>query len=112
MHPKKQLTQEEFNSLRPFLSKRLNVNALYQVMVEGKRQADVAREVGVTRKAISQSVGKLWQLHIEHGQRPEGWVAVNVALPQELAEVVNDMARNARAKLGKQNDENENAGNR
>lgn len=111
MHPKKQLTRAEFNAIKPYFSKRANVEALYAVMVAGRSQSDVAREAGVTRKAISQGVGKAWSFHIEHGSRPSGWVSVNVALPPDLAEIVKDMARNAREKLGKKNATHENDSN-
>lgn len=114
MHPKKQLTEEEFARLVPHLSKRANAKALHAVMVEGRTQAEVARDEGISRKAVSQSVGRAWQLHIERGDRPEGWVRVDVALPQVLADVVYEMVRKARADLrikhGKT--KNENAGNR
>lgn len=98
MHQRKQLTQDEFEAIVPFLSSRANKAALSAVMVDGRTQADVAREFNVTRKAISQSVGRAWQIHCERGSRPDGWVPVNVVLPQDLAEFVNDMARKARAK--------------
>lgn len=112
MHTDKRLTQAEFDAITPFFSSRANVESIHAVMVHGRSQADVAREVGVSRKAISQSVGKAWKLHLEHGNRPEGWVSVSVALPPDLAEIVKDMAQKARAKLGKQNGKNENSGNR
>lgn len=103
MRTKKRLTAQEFETLRPYLSrlKERNVEAIRQILVEGRQQTDVADELGVTKKAVSQMVGKAWQAHIEHGERPEGWTSISVTLPPDMAELVKDMERKARANLTK-----------
>ncbi|MDG5826874.1 transcriptional regulator KorA (plasmid) [Xylella fastidiosa subsp. pauca] len=103
MRSKKRLTAQEFETLRPYLSrlKERNVEAIRQILVEGRQQTDVADELGVTKKAVSQMVGKAWQAHIEHGERPAGWISISVTLPPDMAELVKDMERKARANLTK-----------
>ncbi|CAH0445346.1 TrfB transcriptional repressor protein [Ralstonia syzygii subsp. syzygii] len=103
MRTKKRLTTQEFETLRPYLFrlKERNVEAIRQILVEGRQQTDVADELGVTKKAVSQMVGKAWQTHIEHGERPEGWTSISVTLPPDMAELVKDMERKARANLTK-----------
>lgn len=103
MRGKKRLTAEEFETIRPFLSrlKERNLQAIFDHLVNGKKQTEIADELEVTRKAVSQMVNKAWALHCERGTRPEGWTSVSVTLPPDMAEIVRDMERKAREKLAK-----------
>lgn len=103
MRTKKRLTAKEFDTLRPHLArlKERNIEAIRQILVNGRMQTEVADELGITKKAISQMVGKAWQAHIDHGDRPEGWASISVTLPSDMAEIVKDMERKARANLTK-----------
>jgi hypothetical protein len=103
MRGKKRLTAQEFETIRPYLSrlKERNIQAIYQILVESRKQTEVADELNVTTKAVSQMVGKAWQFHIERGERPEGWTSVSVTLPPDMAEIVKDMERKARENLTK-----------
>jgi hypothetical protein len=103
MRGKKRLTAQEFETIQPYLSrlKERNIQAIYQILVEGRKQTEVANELKVTTKAVSQMVSKAWQFHIEHGERPEGWTSVSVTLPTDMAEIVKDMERKARENLTK-----------
>lgn len=103
MQVKKQLTEQEFDLIRPRLSryKASNIQGLYQILVKGKKQVDVAHQLAVSSNAISRLVNKAWLLHIKHGQRPKGWVSISVTLPPELAEMVKHMEQKAREDLKK-----------
>lgn len=73
------------------------------VLVDGKRQVDVANETGCTRAWISEAVAKFMK-HVEDVQRltvPKGWKAGTVALPSDLWPAVREMEREARAQLKK-----------
>lgn len=105
MAGKKRLTAQEFATIRPYL-KRLkprNVQAIYEHLVDGRQQTELASELGVTKKAVSQMISKVWDLHVKHGERPEGWESLSVTLPADMAEVVKDMERRARENLTKEN---------
>lgn len=103
MRGKKRLTAQEFEAIRPYLSrlKERNVDALQQILVVGRSQTEIAGVLGVTNKAVSQMVGKAWQFHIDHGSRPNGWTSISVTLPPEMADMVKDMERKARENLTK-----------
>lgn len=94
----KRLTPQEFEALRPHLDRlgERNVLAAYAIMVEGRKQIQVAAEMGVSRGFVSSVVCRIWEAHMEHGIRPQGWVNLNVVLPPEMAEVVIFMVRKAR----------------
>ena len=103
MRGKKRLTAQEFAAIRPYLSrlKGRNVHALQQILVDGRTQTEIARELGITNKAVSQMVSRVWQFHIDHGERPNGWTSISVTLPPDMADMVKDMERKAREKLTK-----------
>jgi FixJ family two-component response regulator len=101
MRKNKRLTTEEFEVIRPHLArmKNRNVEAIKAILVEGRAQKDVAAELDVSAVAVSSMVRSAWGYHITHGARPEGWVSVSVVLPQEMAQLVREMERNARENL-------------
>lgn len=101
MASRKQLTADEFETIRPYLEQfaEKNIGAIRSVMVDGRQQKDVARELKMTKSTVSAMVVRAWELHVEHGDRPEGWEVVNLALPHHMAAVVKDMALKAREQL-------------
>lgn len=105
MGGKKRLTAQEFETIRPKLKrfKARNVQASYQHLVDGRQQNELAEELGITQKAVSQMISKVWTLHVEHGAPPRGWTSISVTLPNDMAEVVKDMERRARENLTKEN---------
>lgn len=105
MGGKKRLTAQEFATIRPYLKrlKERNIQAIYEHLVDGRQQTELAEELGVTKKAVSQMVSKVWALHVAHGERPEGWTSISVTLPNEMAEIVKDMERRARENLTRDN---------
>lgn len=100
MRGDKKLTAEEFEALLPHLQgmKECNVKALEKIMVHGALQKELVADLGVTKEMVSAMVVKAWQLHIEHGIRPEGFVRITATLPKELAEAVKDIERRAHEK--------------
>lgn len=71
------------------------------VMVEGKRQIDVAREVGVTKAWVNEAVLRFRALVVEvdRATLPPDWKRDTVVLPLELWPVVRKLEREARAEL-------------
>jgi len=101
MRGKKNLTETDFETIKPYLTrlKECNVAAIHKILVSNVPQKLVAAELGVTAKAVSQMVGKAWQLYVAHGGAPEGLVRVDVWLTPDVAEMVIDMAHKARKKV-------------
>ena len=93
----KQLTQTEFTRLRPHLSglKERSIEIAYEHLVKGRLQIEIAEEYGITKKAVSQIIGRVWEVFIERGTRPPGWVSFDVCLPPEMAQAVKQMERTA-----------------
>jgi hypothetical protein len=103
MSTKKRLTADEFDALRPHLQRfdKQNIVAIRRVLVCGDKQKDVAAELNLSKEAMSAMVVRAWKIHLEHGDRPEGWVKVEAVLPPHIAEVVQEMANIARTKARK-----------
>lgn len=100
MTSRKKLTAEEFEQILPHLDRfdKKNIAAIRRVLVTGDKQKDVAAELGLTKEAMSAMVGRAWKVHLEHGDRPEGWVKVEAVLPPYMAELVQEMVKIARRK--------------
>lgn len=71
------------------------------VFVEGKRQIDVAAEVGSTRSWVSQAIVKFWRQfeEVERSTVPKGWRTEAVSLPTNVWPAVRKLEREARARL-------------
>jgi hypothetical protein len=73
------------------------------VLVDGKRQIDVAASAGTSRAWVSEAVAKFMKC-VEETERlslPEGWKIDSVALPPDLWPEVRRLEREARARLKK-----------
>ena len=73
------------------------------VLVDGKKQVDVANDAGASRAWVSEAVAKFMRC-VEETERlalPEGWVTDTVALPCDLWPQVRQLERAARARLRK-----------
>lgn len=101
MTVRKRLTPAEFDFIRPHLErqKEQNIEHIRRVLVDGVKQRDIAAELHITVQGISAMVARAWRTHVEFGSRPEGWRAVNVALPDNVADVVEEMADIARRRM-------------
>jgi len=101
MTVRKRLTLEEFDFIRPHLErqKEQNIEHIRRILVDGMKQRDVATELQITEQGVSAMVARAWRTHVEFGSRPEGWRAVNVALPDNVADVVEEMADIARRRM-------------
>ena len=55
------------------------------VLVEGKTQAEVARDEGVSRNAVCLAVNRVWEVHQDV---PAGFERVTAILPKHRAEIV------------------------
>ncbi|MEH6433862.1 TrfB-related DNA-binding protein [Massilia sp. DD77] len=94
MRIKKRLTATDFELLRAHLRnfEKKNVHALRRILVDGIMQKELALELGMSKEAVSAMVGRAWRIYLQHGQRPEGWRTVEVTLPLEYADVIEELA--------------------
>ena len=89
----KRLTDEQFRKA----IKELNighgtVDMARAVLVEGRKQTDVATQYGLTKGAVSQAVAKVWQ----SSRFPEGFEEVRAVLPSRQAFIVRKWAKAAK----------------
>ena len=103
MRNKKKLTEREFEYIRFYLNKfsNKNIEAIRQILVDGIMQKDIALELGLSKEAVSAMVARAWSAHLKHGLRPEGWRTVEVVLPMEYAEVVEELANVLQTRMRK-----------
>jgi hypothetical protein len=100
MGNKKTLTAEEFEYIRPYLGRveEKNLRAIRRVLVDSEMQKNIAAEMNLTKEAVSALVARAWRAHLAHGERPPGWVKVEVVLPPDMARLVHEMVKIARTK--------------
>ena len=105
MRNKKRLTADEFEVIRTHLERRAfeekNIRAIRRVLVDSVMQKEIVLELGLTKEAVSSLISRAWKIHLEHGERPPGWRKVEVVLPPEYADIVEDLANIARNKAKK-----------
>ena len=103
MRNKKKLTGREFESIRVYLNKfnEKNISGIRRILVDGIMQKDIALELGMSKEAVSAMVARAWSTHLKHGVRPEGWRTVEVILPAEYAEVVEELANVLQTRMRK-----------
>jgi len=101
MKERKRLTQSEFDFLHPYLErqKERNIEHIRRVLVDGVKQRVIAGELHMTVQGVSAMIARAWKTHVEHGERPEGWRVVHVTLPENVADVVEEMADIARRRM-------------
>ncbi|MGI4720999.1 MAG: TrfB-related DNA-binding protein [Janthinobacterium lividum] len=94
MRNKKRLSAMHFESIRAHLGnfEKKNVIALRRILVDGTKQKDIAIELGMSKEAVSAMVGRAWRIFLKHGQRPDGWRTLEVTLPSEYADVIEELA--------------------
>lgn len=101
MTVRKRLTPVEFDFIRPYLERQNeeNIEHIRRVLVDGVKQRVIATELRISVQGVSAMVARAWRTHVKSGSRPDGWRAVNVALPDNVADVVEEMADIARRRL-------------
>lgn len=72
-----------------------------QVLVDGRRQADVARDAGVVRQRVNTLVKKMLSYIDKANPVPAGWKADTVILPLEDWLRVREMEKAARERLAR-----------
>jgi len=75
------------------------------VLVDGVKQAALAKERNLTVQNVSQIVSRVRRSHLENGLTPDGWQQIEVCLPNELVPVVKAMEADARHRLNIGDDE-------
>jgi len=94
MKNKKKLTAKEFETVRVYLGNfsDRNIDAIRRILVNGTMQKDIALELGMSKEAVSAMVSRVWKVHLRHRLCPAGWRTVEVVLPSEYADVVEELA--------------------
>lgn len=72
----------------------------YGVLVKGRPQIEFAKQFGVTRGAISQTVNRVWNARQDRGL-PDGYEKVSVVLSERQAYIVKKWAKDTANKLDK-----------
>ncbi|MFX6098347.1 TrfB-related DNA-binding protein, partial [Acinetobacter baumannii] len=103
------LTQEQFEALRPYLSKRweqVSLDAAYRLMVLGESPDEIHQaNPDVLVDHLIAVVQEVWTSHQTKGttltldKTPPGWVSLTVTLPKDKAREVELMEREAKALL-------------
>lgn len=97
------LTQAEFNRAIANLPRKLkpeNVEIARAVLVEGRKQTEITREVGLSRSAVSAVIRKVKESHRLFGLPPAGWQRIEVCVPASLVPVIRAIEDGAK-KTGK-----------
>lgn len=76
-----------------------NIAVARAVLVEGRRQADIAREHGLTRQSVSATVAKMRKYIQAANPVPPGWLADTVVLPKSDWPQVRAIEKAARGAL-------------
>jgi predicted DNA-binding protein YlxM (UPF0122 family) len=94
MRSKKRLTATDFESIRVYLGnfEKKNVDALRRIFVDGIRQKEIALDLGMSKEAVSAMVSRSWKIYMQYGSKPDGWRTVEVTLPSEYADVIEELA--------------------
>lgn len=97
MTTQKRLSKQEFMNV----TKNLNVgqqtlDIAYGVLVQGQPQKYFVETLNVSRGAVSQAVNRVWEAYKQ--LVPEGFVRVNVVLPERQAFIVRRWADEAKRK--------------
>lgn len=95
MHP----THFEDAAARTRLSDRGKA-AARAVLVDGQRQADVARAFGLDKAAMSRCVQSIMRAHGETDRYPPTWETVTLTVPKRIAQEFRTIARRARVEHG------------
>ncbi|EGG7966739.1 transcriptional regulator [Salmonella enterica] len=94
---KKRLTNEEFARV----TRNLNVgkqtlDIAYGVLVKGKPQKYFVETLYISRGAVSQAVNRVWDAYKQ--EVPDGFVRIEVVLPERQAFIVKKWADEAKRK--------------
>jgi len=90
------MTPAEFDALRPVIGRMAadSIDVARRVLVDGLTQAEVATTYNMSRQRV---FGILQRFQMASQSVPHGWRKVEVWLPPELADQVEEMAERARA---------------
>jgi hypothetical protein len=94
---RKHLSKEVFSRV----ARNLNVgkqtlDIAYGVLVEGKPQKYFVETLNISRGAVSQAVNRVWEAYKQ--EVPDGFVRVEVVLPERQAFIVKKWAEEAKRK--------------
>ncbi|HCA3195770.1 TPA: ArdK family transcriptional regulator [Klebsiella pneumoniae] len=97
----KRISEADWKRAEPAINHlaKVTLDIAYAVLVEGKKQTDVAEEYSRTKQAVNNAVNRVWDAlesvvenRLEH---------IDVWLPPEMAERVREMVRFYEAKKDK-----------
>lgn len=94
---KKRLSKEDFNRITRNLSVgQQTLDIAYGVLVKGKPQKFFVETLEISRGAVSQAVNRVWDAYKQ--EVPDGFVRLEVVLPERQAFIVKKWADEAKRK--------------
>ncbi|WP_343463285.1 TrfB-related DNA-binding protein [Pantoea sp.] len=94
---KKHLTGEQFQRVTRGLNVgQQTLDIAYGVLVQGKPQKVFAETLSISRGAVSQAVNRVWEAYKQ--EVPDGYVRLEVILPERQAFIVKKWADEAKRK--------------
>ncbi|EHW3975396.1 transcriptional regulator [Salmonella enterica] len=94
---KKRLTNEVFARVTRSLNVgKQTLDIAYGVLVEGRPQKYFVETLGISRGAVSQAVNRVWDAYKQ--EVPDGFVRIEVVLPERQAFIVKKWADEAKRK--------------
>jgi hypothetical protein len=92
----KRMTKDQFIQATSRLTMGESALEIAQgVLVDGKSQADYARAKHITRGAVSQTVNRIWKIHLKTLSIPDKFVEVTAILPEHQAFIVKQWEKDA-----------------
>ncbi len=86
---KKTLSESQFQECTKGLDVGVQtLEIAYGVLVLGKTQASFAKQLGITKGAVSQSVNRVWAAHESIRTLPKGHKLISAVLPEHQAYIV------------------------
>lgn len=99
--PKKRLTEAEFlEAVEGLEVGQQTLTIAHGVLVQGRRQSDFAQNLGLSKGAISQAVGRVWSAH-QAKHMPEGYQRVCAVLPEYRAFIVRKWNEESKRRIKK-----------
>jgi len=102
--PKRRLREDQFRAASRILQvSDQTLKIAHGVLVAGRTQQSFVQELGLTKGAISQAVGRIWMAHesVTSMALPKGYERITAILPHSQAVVVRKWEKEALSNLPK-----------
>ena len=94
---KGELTSSEFDSAVDRLQlKDSNIEIARSILVDGRKQAAVIAETGLSRQSIAKVLRRIRETHEKYGKPPDGWQRIEICVPKHIVPIINAMVDEAK----------------